>query len=86
MCLAIPSQIKEILEDGFAVVETWGVRKVVSLHLLQEEIKEGDFVLIHVGYAIGKISQEDALESLKIYNDILNHMKENENEEDRYNK
>lgn len=84
MCLAIPSQIKEILEDGFAVVETWGVRKVVSLHLLQEEIKEGDFVLIHVGYAIGKISQEDALESLKIYNDILNHMKENE--EDRYNK
>lgn len=84
MCLAIPSQIKEILEDGFAVVETWGVRKVVSLHLLQEEIKEGDFVLIHVGYAIGKISQEDALESLKIYNDILNQMKENE--EDRYNK
>ncbi|MDQ7082705.1 MAG: HypC/HybG/HupF family hydrogenase formation chaperone [Aquificota bacterium] len=49
MCLAIPSRVVELKEDGTAVVDTLGVRRQVSLDLLQEDVKEGDYVLIHVG-------------------------------------
>lgn len=60
MCLAVPMRIKTV--DGFAAVcEARGIEREVSLFLLQgEEIVPGDHVLVHVGYAIQKVSEEDA--------------------------
>lgn len=60
MCLAIPMRITAI-SGHQARCEMKGVERDVSLFLLQEEsVQEGDYVLIHVGYAIQKISAEEA--------------------------
>jgi len=71
MCLAIPMQIKTI--DRFqCVCEAKGIEREVSLFLLQgEELAPGDFVLIHVGYAIQKISKSEAAESWELFDEIL---------------
>ncbi len=66
MCLAIPCRVVEILEEGRAVVEINGVRKEISLELLEEEVREGDYVLVHVGFAIRKVDTE-ILKELNIY-------------------
>ena len=68
MCLAIPGKIIEITSDvtHAAVVEVAGVRRKVDLGLLQDdEPKAGDWVLIHVGFAMSKISEEDALDQMR---------------------
>ena len=67
MCLAIPSKVLKITKDNMAEVDTLGVKRVVSLDLMPEPVKEGDYVLIHVGYAMGKIDEKEALESIEVY-------------------
>jgi len=67
MCLAIPSKVLKIDENNIAEVDTLGVKREVSLDLIQEEVKVGDYVLIHVGYAMSKIDEKAALESLELY-------------------
>ncbi len=67
MCLAIPSKILKIKENNIAEVDTLGVKREVSLDLMPEPVKEGDYVLIHVGYAMGKIDEKEALESIEVY-------------------
>ncbi len=63
MCLAVPMQIRSI-EEFQCVCEARGVEREVSLFMLQgEDLEPGDFVLVHVGYAIQKISASDAAES-----------------------
>ncbi|WP_029520207.1 HypC/HybG/HupF family hydrogenase formation chaperone [Persephonella sp. IF05-L8] len=79
MCLSIPSKIVEILPDNYAIVDTMGVKRKVSLDLMPEPVEIGDYVLIHVGYAMTKMSEEDALESLKVYEEIIKHIEEEEN-------
>ncbi|WP_029523027.1 HypC/HybG/HupF family hydrogenase formation chaperone [Persephonella sp. KM09-Lau-8] len=79
MCLSIPSKIVEILPDNYAIVDTMGVKRKVSLDLMSEPVEVGDYVLIHVGYAMTKMSEEDALESLKVYEEIIKHIEEEEN-------
>ena len=71
MCLAIPMQVRSV--DGYqCVCEARGVEREVSLFMLQEErVSPGDYVLIHVGYAIQRISAEDAAESWQLYDEIL---------------
>ena len=64
MCLAIPSKIVKI-EDNVATIDVDGVRREASL-LLVENPKVGDYVIVHAGFAINKINEEDALESLKL--------------------
>ncbi|MEJ5338222.1 MAG: HypC/HybG/HupF family hydrogenase formation chaperone [Aquificaceae bacterium] len=71
MCLSIPSKVVELKEDNTAVVETFGARRVVSLDLLQEGVSVGDWVLVHVGFAIQKLDEEYALESLKLFEQLL---------------
>ncbi len=69
MCLAIPGQVMEILpeSDGLALVEVTGVRRKVDLTLLADENPcVGDWVLIHVGFAMSKISEEDAAEQMRM--------------------
>lgn len=71
MCLGIPMQIVEI--DGFnARCQAKGVERDVSLFLMQgEEIRLGDFVMVHVGYAIQKMSQEEARSAWELYDEML---------------
>ncbi|MEZ5673007.1 MAG: HypC/HybG/HupF family hydrogenase formation chaperone [Thiotrichaceae bacterium] len=71
MCLGIPMQIIEI-QDFNARCEAKGVERDVSLFMLQhEDMQVGDFVMVHVGYAIQKISQEDALSTWELFDEIL---------------
>jgi len=71
MCLAIPMQITKI--DGFnAHCVAKGIERDVSLFLLQDEIiNTGDYLLIHVGYAIPKISAEEALSTWELLDQLL---------------
>jgi len=69
MCLAIPGKVVELLpEDGnLAVVEVSGVRRKIDLGLLDDDpAKTGDWVLIHVGFAMSKISEADAAEQMRV--------------------
>ena len=74
MCLSIPSKVIEIDENNVATVETLGVTRKVSLDLISEEVKVGEYVLIHVGYAMQKIDTQFALESLEVYQKITEDM------------
>ncbi len=78
MCLSIPSQIEEIDENNVALVDTMGVKRKVSLDLINEPVEVGDFVLIHVGFAMNKIDKERALDSLELYKEIVQKMEEEE--------
>jgi hydrogenase assembly chaperone HypC/HupF len=73
MCLAVPMQIKRI--DGFAATcEAKGIEREVSLFMLQgEPLEVGDHVLIHVGYAIQKVSAEEARSAWDLFDEILEH-------------
>lgn len=71
MCLGIPMQVVEI--DGFnARCEARGVERTVSLFMMQDEdIRIGDNLMIHVGYAIQKMTDEEARSAWEIYDEIL---------------
>lgn len=73
MCLAVPMQIRSI--DGFlATCEAKGIQREVSLFMLQgEPIAVGDHVLVHVGYAIQKVSEEEARSAWELFDEILAH-------------
>ena len=74
MCLSIPSKVIEIDENNVATVETLGVTRKVSLDLISEEVKVGEYVLIHVGYAMQKIDTQFALDILEVYQKIAEDM------------
>ncbi len=67
MCLAIPAKIESFVDEEkhFAVANISGVKRQVNVDLLKDDLLcVGDWVLIHVGFAMGKISEEQALEQL----------------------
>ena len=69
MCLAIPGQIVRLLDDEghYAVVDVSGVRRTINIGLLREDgVKPDDWVLIHVGFAMSKISDEQAKDQLRL--------------------
>mgnify|MGYP006277132571 CR=1 FL=1 len=70
MCLAIPAKIVEKDESGMGVVDMEGTRRSVSL-LLQEDARVGDYVIVHAGFAIHRIDEQEALESLRILRESL---------------
>jgi hydrogenase expression/formation protein HypC len=69
MCLAIPAQIVDILDPETAMVDMGGVRKRVSIALVPEA-KAGDFVIIHVGHAIGMLDEDEARASLALFAEL----------------
>ena len=71
MCLGIPMQVKQI--DGFtARCEAKGVERDVSLFMLQDEvISAGDYVVVHVGYAIQKVTPQEARSAWELYDQML---------------
>jgi len=77
VCLSIPSKIKSIdKEQNSCIVDTMGVERSASLDLIDEEVNIGDYILIHIGFAINKIDEQYALESLELYKEIISHMEE----------
>lgn len=77
MCLSIPSKVVELDEKtNVATVDTLGVKRTVGLDLIDEPVGLGDYVLIHVGFAMSKINEEEALASLEVYKEIVEKMRE----------
>lgn len=69
MCLAIPAQVRTINENNLAVVDILGVTREVALDLTPSA-QVGDFVLVHAGFAIEVVSEEDAQETLDLIKQI----------------
>jgi hydrogenase expression/formation protein HypC len=70
MCLGVPSKIISI-EDSKAIVDVLGARREISLLLLEEKANIGDYVIVHAGFAIQKLQQEDADERLGYFKEYL---------------
>lgn len=69
MCLAMPSKVVEVLEDDMAVIELGGVKKTISLGLV-EDVSPGEYVIVHVGYALSKVDEEEALKTLALFEEM----------------
>jgi hydrogenase expression/formation protein HypC len=69
MCLAIPTHIKTIDENGIAIVELGGVERQISL-IMTPDAKLGDYVLVHTGYAISLMDPEEAQASLEAFAEL----------------
>ena len=68
MCLGVPGKVVSI-EEEMAMVDFGGVRREVSL-LLCPEAQVGDYVLVHVGFAIQRLEEEEALETMRLFREI----------------
>jgi len=79
MCLAIPSKIVKI-ENNVATIDVDGVKREASI-LLIENPEVGDYVIVHAGFAINKINEEDALESLKLLREAASLIFDNDTHE-----
>ena len=72
MCLGVPGKVIEV-HGWVATVDFWGVRKEVQLHIVDEPVEPGDFILNHVGYAIRKIPASEIEATLALYDELLQH-------------
>lgn len=81
MCLSIPSKVVKISEDKtMCTVDTMGVQRDANLMMMEDsDIKVGDYVLLHIGFVMNKIDDDEALASIETYREILELM----DEEDR---
>jgi hydrogenase expression/formation protein HypC len=70
MCLGIPGQLVERLDDGLARVDVSGVRRVVSV-AFTPDAEPGDWVLIHVGFALARIDEEEAETTLELLGEAI---------------
>lgn len=66
MCLAIPAQVVELHEGDQALVMLGGIRKEISL-VLVDDVAVGDYVIVHVGYALNKLDPEEAERTLELF-------------------
>lgn len=69
MCLAIPARVAEIQENDLAMVELGGVLKQISLAMV-DDVAVGDYVIVHVGYAINRLDPEEAAKTLALFAEI----------------
>ena len=69
MCLALPARVVELLSGQRVVVDLGGVRKEGSIDLV-DDAQVDDYVIIHVGYAIGKIDPEEAQRTLALFAEL----------------
>ena len=80
MCIAAPAHVVEInREDNWLVADFGGARQQAKIDLLPE-VEIGDYVLIHAGYAIEKLSEEAAKESLEAWEELLEMLEEEDRE------
>jgi hydrogenase expression/formation protein HypC len=71
MCLGYPFKILEITGPFTALAGSKGVKKEIYISLLPEEVKPGDWVLVHVGFAIAKVDEEQALQTINFWDEEL---------------
>jgi len=69
MCLAIPAKILRVMGSE-AEADFGGIRRRINITLL-DDVKEGDYVIVHAGFAIQKLSKEDAEKTLALWREIL---------------
>ncbi|MBL1244461.1 MAG: HypC/HybG/HupF family hydrogenase formation chaperone [Sulfurimonas sp.] len=81
MCLSIPSKVVKISDDEtMCTVDTMGVQRDANLMMMEDgDVGIGDYVLLHIGFVMNKIDEDEAMASIDTYKEILEHM----NEEDR---
>ena len=66
MCLAVPAQVTEFRSGDAAIVDLGGVRKEISLALV-DDVAVGDYVIVHVGFALQKLEPEEAERTLQLF-------------------
>jgi len=66
MCLAVPVRVVELVEGDAAIVDLGGIRKEISLALV-ENVAVGDYVILHVGYALTKLDPAEAKKTLELF-------------------
>lgn len=69
MCLAVPGKITAILNEKAAMVEFMGIKKKVATDIL-EEVKIGEYVIVHAGFAINKLDKKEALETIEALKEL----------------
>lgn len=70
MCLAVPMQILE-LKDNIAIVDMGGMRKAARLDIIDRPPRVGDYVIVHAGFALRCIDEEEAKISLQYFKEVL---------------
>jgi hydrogenase expression/formation protein HypC len=66
MCLAIPVRVTELRDDSTAIVDLDGIRKEISLALV-DDVRVGDYVILHVGYALARLDPDEAERTLALF-------------------
>jgi len=74
MCIAVPAEVIELKDGNIAVVDYGSLQQEVRVDLVDVSI--GEYVLVHVGFAIQKLSKEEALETLEIFKQVYDAMAE----------
>ncbi|MDR2855937.1 MAG: HypC/HybG/HupF family hydrogenase formation chaperone [Methanomicrobiales archaeon] len=74
MCIAIPAEVIELKDGNVAVVDYGSLQQEVRVDLV--DVSVGEYVLVHVGFAIQKLSKEEALETLEIFKQVYDAMDE----------
>lgn len=69
MCLALPARVVELPDDKTAIVDMGGVKKRISIALVPEA-RVGDYVIVHVGHAIGMLDEAEALATLALFAEL----------------
>ncbi len=69
MCLAIPVRVDRLMPNDEAIVNIGGVRKVISVALL-DDVAVGDYVILHVGFALTKLDQDEAEKTLQLFKEL----------------
>jgi hydrogenase expression/formation protein HypC len=72
MCLAIPVKIVGLADNEMALADVGGIRKEISLALV-DDVKVGDYVIAHVGYAINRLDPEEAEKTLALFAELTEH-------------
>ncbi|WP_233588701.1 HypC/HybG/HupF family hydrogenase formation chaperone [Legionella sp. km535] len=75
MCLAMPAQITQILENDRAIIQLGGITKDISIALVKE-VNLGDYVIIHAGYALTRLDEGEAQKTLSLFAEMLKEQSE----------
>lgn len=77
MCLAVPTRIMQLKANNMAITSLAGVEKEISLALLAQAVRVGDYVIVHAGYALNKLDEADAQKTLAYFAELKNMELEN---------
>jgi hydrogenase expression/formation protein HypC len=70
MCLAVPAEVLELRENDMALVSIGGAQREISVMLLEDALSVGDYVLLHVGFAIERVDREEAMKTLDLLREL----------------